>query len=90
MIRSQRSSFRVAGYVRVGSVAWFSIESSSRRIAIVCCVIGAVLILLVLFVIGPIAIFFGGGIWSALMGFLTTEDVDERVAAGDAQESASA
>ena len=47
------------------------------------------MILLALFVIGPIAIFFGGGIWSALMGWLTTEDADERVAAGDAQESAS-
>jgi hypothetical protein len=52
-------------------------------------VVGVVLILLALFVIGPVVIFFGGGIWSALMGFLTTEDVDERVAAGDPQESAS-
>jgi hypothetical protein len=49
-------------------------------------VVGVVLILLALFVIGPIAVFFGGGIWSALMGWETSEDADAR--AGVAQDSA--
>ena len=31
---------------------------------------GAVLIALTIFVIGPIAVFFGGAIWSALNGWL--------------------
>ncbi|MDZ4827858.1 MAG: hypothetical protein SGJ13_15560 [Actinomycetota bacterium] len=37
---------------------------------------GAVIILLVLFVIGPIAIMFGGAIWSALMGLFLTENAE--------------
>jgi hypothetical protein len=40
--------------------------------------LGVVLILLALFVIGPIAIFFGGGIWSALMGWESTEDAEHK------------
>ena len=49
-------------------------------------VVGVVLILLALFVIGPIAIFAGGGIWSALMGWESSEDAD--AGAGVAQDSA--
>ena len=49
-------------------------------------VVGGVLILLALFVIGPIAIFAGGGIRSALMGWESSEDADAH--AGGAQDSA--
>lgn len=38
--------------------------------------VGGILILLVLFVIGPIAIMFGGAIWSAIMGFFLTENAE--------------
>ncbi len=37
---------------------------------------GGVIILLVLFLIGPIAIMVGGAIWSALMGFFLTENAE--------------
>jgi hypothetical protein len=52
-------------------------------------VLGAILIVLVIFVIGPIAIFFGGAIWSLVTGWLSTEDADLR-AAGAGQDSESA
>jgi hypothetical protein len=38
--------------------------------------LGVVLVLLGLFVIGPILLFFAGAIWSALLGFLLTEDAE--------------
>ena len=31
---------------------------------------GAVLIVIAIFIVGPIAVFFGGGVWSALNGWL--------------------
>ena len=40
--------------------------------------IGVVLILLALFVVGPIGLFIAGGLWSALQGWLQSEDADER------------
>jgi hypothetical protein len=40
-------------------------------------VIGGVLILLVMLVVGPIAIFAGGAIWSALMGWLYPSESPE-------------
>jgi hypothetical protein len=40
--------------------------------------VGAVLILLVLFVVGPVAIFVGGMVWSALAGWLLADDADRR------------
>jgi hypothetical protein len=43
--------------------------------------VGVVLILVVMFVVGPIAVFFGGGIWSALMGWLLSDDADRRAEA---------
>jgi hypothetical protein len=43
-------------------------------------VVGAVLILLAIFLIGPIALFFGGGIWSAVVGFFATDDAERRAA----------
>jgi hypothetical protein len=51
-------------------------------------VLGAVLIVLAIFVIGPIAIFVGGAIWSLIVGWLSSEDADLR-AAEPAQESVS-
>jgi len=44
-------------------------------------VIGAVLVLLGMFVVGPIGIFVVGAIWSALHGWLEVEAADERAAA---------
>jgi hypothetical protein len=43
-------------------------------------VIGVVLILLVIFVAGPIGLFVVGGVWSALTGWLLSEDADARAA----------
>jgi hypothetical protein len=44
-----------------------------------------VLILLAIFVVGPIAVFFGGAIWSLITGWLGSEDADARTS--DAQAS---
>jgi hypothetical protein len=41
-------------------------------------VVGAVVILVVLFVIGPIALFVSGAIWSAVFGFFAVDDADRR------------
>jgi hypothetical protein len=41
-------------------------------------VLGVVLIVLALVVVGPIAIMLGGAIWSALVGWLLTDDADQR------------
>jgi hypothetical protein len=51
-------------------------------------VLGAVLILLALFVVGPVLIFVGGAVWSALLGYELTEDAEAQPTVG--QESASA
>jgi hypothetical protein len=42
--------------------------------------IGPVLILIVLFIAGPIGLFVVGGIWSALHGWSESEDADARAA----------
>jgi hypothetical protein len=42
--------------------------------------IGAVGILVFLFVIGPVGLFVVGGIWSAVHGLLESEDADRRAA----------
>ena len=42
--------------------------------------IGAILILLVIFVIGPIGLFVVGAVWSAVTGWLMSEDADARAA----------
>lgn len=39
---------------------------------------GVVLVLLAMFVVGPIAIMLAGAMWSALMGWLLAEDADQR------------
>jgi hypothetical protein len=41
-------------------------------------VLGAVLIVLALVVVGPIAVMLGGAIWSALVGWLVLDDVEQR------------
>jgi hypothetical protein len=43
-------------------------------------VIGAVLILIVFVLVGPVALFAAGAAWSALHGWLQSEDADRRVA----------
>jgi hypothetical protein len=43
-------------------------------------VIGAVLILLAMFVVGPIAIFALGAVWSALNGWMQSDAADDRAA----------
>ena len=40
--------------------------------------VGAVAILIALFIVGPIGLFVVGGIWSALQGWLQSEDADRR------------
>ena len=44
-------------------------------------VIGAVAILIALFVVGPIGLMLVGALWSALQGWLQSEDADRRAAA---------
>jgi len=43
-------------------------------------VIGVVLVLLVIFVVGPIGLFAVGGLWAALNGWLLSADADDRAA----------
>jgi hypothetical protein len=40
--------------------------------------LGAVLMVLTLVVIGPIAVMLGGAIWSALIGWLVMDDTDRQ------------
>ncbi len=42
--------------------------------------IGVVLVLLVIFVVGPVGLFVVGGMWSALTGWLLSADADDRAA----------
>ena len=39
---------------------------------------GAVIIVIVMALIGPIAVMLGGAIWSALVGWLLVDDADQR------------
>jgi hypothetical protein len=41
-------------------------------------VVGAVLMVVVMVVVVPVAIMFGGAIWSALFGWVSAEDSDRR------------
>ena len=45
--------------------------------------VGVVLILLALFVIGPIGLFIAGALWSALNGWLLTDDAVVRAEVTD-------
>jgi hypothetical protein len=38
---------------------------------------GAVLLLIAMFVVGPIALFLGGAIWSGLFGWMLVDDTNE-------------
>jgi len=40
--------------------------------------VGVILIVLAIFIVGPIGLFIVGGIWSALSGWLLSEDADQR------------
>ncbi len=42
--------------------------------------IGVVLVLLGIFIIGPIGLFITGALWAALTGWLSSEDADARAA----------
>ena len=42
--------------------------------------VGVVLVLLVIFVVGPVGLFVVGAAWSALHGWLLSEDADRRAA----------
>ena len=59
------------------------------RVVASCTVVGVVLILLAIFVIGPVAVMLGGAIWSLITGWLASEDADLRASGVDVQESAS-
>jgi hypothetical protein len=50
-------------------------------------VLGAVIVLVVLFVIGPIALFVAGAIWSAIFGWISVDDADRRAGAATPAES---
>ena len=50
--------------------------------------IGAVLVLLVMFLIGPIVLFLVAAIWSGFFGWMLSDDVDQQADA-EAQASAS-
>ncbi len=39
--------------------------------------LGGLIILFVLFVAGPIALFFGGALWSALFGWMQSDHADQ-------------
>ena len=39
---------------------------------------GAVAILVVLFLVGPFSLFVGGALWSALVGWMASDDADRR------------
>jgi hypothetical protein len=40
--------------------------------------LGVVIILVVLFILGPIGLFVAGALWSALNGWLLSDDADKR------------
>lgn len=48
---------------------------------------GPVLLLLVMFVIGPIGLFLAGAIWSGLFGFMLVDDTEERADGAQASSS---
>ena len=42
---------------------------------------GAVALLIVMFILGPIALFLGGAIWSGLFGWMLVDETDESAVA---------
>lgn len=51
---------------------------------------GAVAILVVLFLAGPFALFVGGAVWSALVGWMASDDADRRAGGAAGGDGASA
>ena len=51
--------------------------------------VGVVLVLLAMFIAGPIGLFVVAAIWSALFGWLLVDDAENRVEATEGQASAS-
>jgi hypothetical protein len=49
--------------------------------------LGVVLILLFMFVVGPIALFVVGAIWSAVFGWSLVDDTERHAGAADGQSS---
>jgi hypothetical protein len=47
---------------------------------------GAIVFAVVMVIVVPVAIMFAGAIWSALFGWLSSEDADARAAAAPAEE----
>jgi hypothetical protein len=66
-------------------VAW---AAGVRGPEVAAAMIGVVLILIVMFVAGPIGLFLVAAIWSALFGWMVGDDADQRGNA-DAQASGS-
>jgi hypothetical protein len=50
-------------------------------------VLGAVIVLVVLFVVGPIALFVAGAIWSGIFGWMAVDDADRRAGAATPAEN---
>ena len=46
--------------------------------------LGAVLMVIVMVLVVPVAIMFGGAIWSALFGWVASDDADRREPSDDA------
>jgi len=61
-------------------------RTGARGPEVAAAVIGVVLVLLVMFVAGPIGLFLVAAIWSAIFGWLVGSDADER---GNAEAQAS-
>jgi hypothetical protein len=64
----------------MGELCPRAVRSSNEPGCSLGAVLGVVLILLALFVVGPFAIFVGGAVWSALIGWFASDDADRRAA----------
>jgi hypothetical protein len=53
-------------------------------------VVGAVLVIIAVFIVGPIGLFLVGGTWSAVNGWLLSDDADARAGAGAEADTESA
>ncbi len=50
--------------------------------------VGVILVVLAIFIVGPIALFVVGAIWAAVSGWLLSDDADARAAATAADSGA--
>lgn len=81
-VRAQQSDQRFVVVLLRGEAV--STAGKSGRSSSLVAMVGAVLILLVLFLVGPFAVFVGGAVWSALTGWMVGDDADRRANAGTA------